>query len=197
MIIASDVVLCCRVTPIQKQEIVAMVKHALPKAITLAIGDGANDVNMITEADVGVGIKGVEGQQASRAADYAIGEFKLLKRLLFFHGRENYRRNGTLVLYNFYKNSLMNFPNVWFGFFNFFSGQKIYEQTGPLLFNLVFASWPIIIYALFDKETIDTVLLKNPRYYAIGLYNKIANMMTFAIWLTWGILFSIIVSMIV
>jgi len=79
-------------------------------ASTLAIGDGANDVNMITAAHVGIGIKGLEGQQASRASDYAIGEFKLLRRLLLFHGREAYRRNSRLVCYNFYKNIVLVTP---------------------------------------------------------------------------------------
>jgi len=67
------VVIACRVSPKQKAEIVKMVKEKYPKATTLAIGDGANDVNMITSAHVGVGISGLEGQQAARAADYAIG----------------------------------------------------------------------------------------------------------------------------
>lgn len=171
-----------------------MVKKAIPSSITLSIGDGANDVNMITEADVGVGIKGVEGQQAARAADYAIGEFKLLKRLLFFHGRENYRRNATLVLYNFYKNLIVFLPNAYFGYFNYFSGQNLYEQTGPVLYNLFFTAAPIIVYALFDKETVDTVLLKNPKYYGIGLYSKIANAIMFSIWLLWSIVFSFLAS---
>ena len=120
--LASEVVMCCRVTPKQKQEVVATVKAERPKVVTLSIGDGANDVNMITEAHVGVGIKGVEGQQAARASDFAIGEFKLLQRLMFFHGRESYRKNSNLVLYNFYKNVLLNFPNFWFGYFNVYSG---------------------------------------------------------------------------
>lgn len=79
-------------------------------ASTLAIGDGANDVNMITSAHVGVGIKGLEGQQAARAADYSMGEFKLLRRLLLNHGRECYRRNSRLVCFNFYKNILVVLP---------------------------------------------------------------------------------------
>jgi phospholipid-transporting ATPase len=77
---------------------------------TLAIGDGANDVNMITSAHVGVGISGLEGQQAARSADYAIGQFQYLKNLLFVHGRESYRKNSYLVVYIFYKNILFVSP---------------------------------------------------------------------------------------
>ena len=89
---------------------------------TLAIGDGANDVNMITAAHIGVGIKGLEGQQAARASDYAIGKFKYLKTLMFVHGREAYRRNSYMVLYMFYKNLLYVFPFFYYGFFSWFSG---------------------------------------------------------------------------
>lgn len=68
-----SVVLACRVSPKQKAEIVQFIREKYPTTRTLAIGDGANDVNMITQAHVGVGISGLEGQQASRAADYSIG----------------------------------------------------------------------------------------------------------------------------
>ena len=65
---------------------------------------------MITAAHVGVGIKGLEGSQAARASDYSIGEFKMLRKLLLYHGRENYRRNSYLILYNFYKNFILIVP---------------------------------------------------------------------------------------
>jgi len=87
-----------------------MVRKVHPHDTTLAIGDGANDVNMITAAHVGVGISGLEGQQAARSSDYAIGEFKYLRNLLFVHGRECYRRNSYLVIYMFYKNILFVMP---------------------------------------------------------------------------------------
>ena len=108
-----DVVLACRVSPQQKAEIVKLVKDNCKNSRTLSIGDGANDVNMITAAHVGIGIKGVEGQQAARAADYAIGEFKFLRRLLLYHGREAYRRNSILICYNFYKNIILVMPQFW------------------------------------------------------------------------------------
>ena len=76
----------------------------------MAIGDGANDVSMITAAHIGIGIKGVEGYQAARASDYAIAEFKLLSPLLFIIGRECYRRNSYLVFYNFFKNIILCLP---------------------------------------------------------------------------------------
>lgn len=68
-----DVVLACRVSPKQKADIVNMIKGKHPDKVTLAIGDGANDVAMILQAHVGVGILGKEGQQAARSADFAIG----------------------------------------------------------------------------------------------------------------------------
>jgi len=106
-------VLACRVSPKQKQEIVQMVRVAKPKVITLAIGDGANDVNMITAANVGVGILGKEGAQAARASDYAISEFRFLRRLMFYFGRESYRKNSLLIFFNFYKNVMLVLPHIW------------------------------------------------------------------------------------
>ena len=117
-----DVVLACRVSPQQKADIVNMIKARFPTKITLSIGDGANDVNMITQAHVGVGILGKEGQQAARSADYAIGQFKFLKPLMFIHGREANRRNSFLVLYTFYKNVLYISAQYVFAFWSCFSG---------------------------------------------------------------------------
>ena len=103
----------------EKKEIKGPLKNSIT---TLAIGDGANDVNMITSAHIGVGIIGVEGKQAARASDYAIGEFRFLKKLLFFHGHESLRKNSFIICYNFYKNFLFVMPLFYVGFYSFFSG---------------------------------------------------------------------------
>jgi len=106
-----------------------MVRNALPDARTLAIGDGANDVNMIVAANIGIGIKGLEGQQAARSADCVIGEFKFLKNLLFKYGREFYRKNSTLILYNFWKNIVLVLPQFFYALiYNNFSGVTLYES---------------------------------------------------------------------
>lgn len=87
--------LCCRVSPKQKALVVNLVKDGID-TMTLAIGDGANDVSMIQAADVGVGISGEEGLQAVNSSDYAIAQFRFLKRLLLVHGHWSYARNGNM-----------------------------------------------------------------------------------------------------
>ena len=101
-------VLCCRVSPSQKASVVQMVKNGLD-VMTLSIGDGANDVAMIQEADVGVGIAGEEGRQAVMSSDYAIGQFRFLQRLVLVHGRWSYRRLGETIANFFYKVGLVLF----------------------------------------------------------------------------------------
>jgi len=105
-------VICSRVSPKQKAELIMIVKNCDPHRTTLAIGDGANDVNMITAADVGIGIMGNEGQQAARASDYVIGQFSFLRRLMFVHGREAYRKNSFAVGYILWKNFMYVMPCI-------------------------------------------------------------------------------------
>lgn len=95
-------VLCCRVSPAQKAEVVELVKIGLD-VMTLAVGDGANDVAMIQKADVGVGIAGEEGRQAVMSSDFAIGQFRFLQRLILVHGRWSYRRLAETIANFFYK----------------------------------------------------------------------------------------------
>lgn len=194
--LASNVVLCCRVSPKQKADIVALVKFNKKSAITLSIGDGANDVNMITEAHLGVGIRGHEGQQAARASDFAVGEFQMLKELLFYHGRESYRKNSTLVLYNFYKNVLICMPQFWWGFTNYFSGQTLYEALHYQAYNVLYTSFPIMIYALWDSQTNRRVLTKNHELYAAGPKRILFNARRFLIWFAVGCLQSALISLI-
>jgi phospholipid-translocating ATPase len=109
-------VLCCRVSPLQKALVVKLVREGLG-AMCLAIGDGANDVSMIQEADIGIGISGKEGLQAVMASDYGIAQFRFLSKLLLVHGRWAYVRCAELVLGFFYKNIVWLLINFWFQFY--------------------------------------------------------------------------------
>ncbi|CDW88026.1 phospholipid-translocating p-type flippase family [Stylonychia lemnae] len=171
----ADVVLGCRVSAIQKAELVKIVKENFKNEITLAIGDGANDVSMITEAHVGVGIQGKEGHQASRASDYALGQFQYLKNLLFVHGRESYRRDSYCVCYFYYKNILFVSPQFWFGIVNEFSGQNIYEIWIQQFYNIIFTSLPIIWYCIYDQQHDKEYLLNTPKAYLKGPQRRHLN----------------------
>ncbi|KAG8003213.1 putative phospholipid-transporting ATPase IF [Nibea albiflora] len=155
-------VLCCRMAPLQKAKVVRLLKTSPEKPITLAIGDGANDVSMIQEAHVGIGIMGKEGRQAVRNSDYAIARFKFLAKLLLVHGHFYYIRIATLVQYFFYKNVCFITPQFLYQFFCLFSQQTLYDSVYLTLYNICFTSLPILVYSLFEQLVHPHVLQNKP-----------------------------------
>jgi len=145
-------VICCRVSPIQKAQVVKMMKNFDKDSVTLAVGDGGNDVSMIMEAHIGVGIYGEEGMRAVQSADFAVGEFKILNRLIFFHGRYSYIRNCECILYFFYKNLVFTCVLFLYGFYCNFSGQTIIDDWYISVFNLFFTSLPLGVRAVLDFD---------------------------------------------
>jgi len=175
-----SVVLACRVSPAQKALLVrAASKGARARGgrppVTLAIGDGANDVAMIQEARVGVGISGKEGLQAVNSADFAIAQFRFLQRVLFVHGRWSYRRNAAVLLYVCYSWAVLNWVIVWYMFVSGFSGQQIYVVTYYVsLFPWICNTWIVIICA-FNRDVAPSTVLANPRAYDVGRLNLDLN----------------------
>ena len=147
-----EAVICCRVSPGQKADVVRLIKEDDPDVITLAIGDGANDVSMMKEAHIGCGLYGNEGMRAVQSSDFALGEFKFLWRLLMHHGRLCYLRNAELILYFFYKNLVLTAPHLFFAFCNGFTGQTIYDDYYISFYNLFYTSWPLVIKATFEQD---------------------------------------------
>uniref|UniRef100_A0A8D2P5E6 Phospholipid-transporting ATPase n=1 Tax=Zosterops lateralis melanops TaxID=1220523 RepID=A0A8D2P5E6_ZOSLA len=160
-------VLCCRSTPLQKSMVVKLVRDKL-KAMTLAIGDGANDVSMIQVADVGVGISGQEGMQAVMASDFAIPRFRHLEKLLLVHGHWCYSRLANMVLYFFYKNAMFVALLFWYQFYCGFSGSSMIDQWYLIFFNLFFSSLPQLITGVLDKDVPAEVLIAVPQLYKSG-----------------------------
>lgn len=122
------------------------------KKITLAIGDGANDVNMIQEAHIGIGLYGQEGMRAVQASDYALPEFKMLWRLVLVHGRWSYLRIAEMVMYFFYKNLIFTIPQFYFSFTCAYSGQTIFDDWFITLYNIIFTALPLIIRAIVEQD---------------------------------------------
>jgi magnesium-transporting ATPase (P-type) len=151
--------------------------------VTLAVGDGGNDCVMIKQANVGVGITGEEGTAASRAADYAIGQFRFLHGLLFVHGWWNYRRISKLILYIFYKTTLVALSMFYFGFFSAFSGQQFFNDVAYQLYNVAFTAGPVMILAIFDQGLDRETLEDFPKSYGAVVGAKMFNPKLFALWI--------------
>uniref|UniRef100_A0A803WE34 Phospholipid-transporting ATPase n=1 Tax=Ficedula albicollis TaxID=59894 RepID=A0A803WE34_FICAL len=185
-------VICCRVTPKQKAMVVELVKK-YKKAITLAIGDGANDVNMIKTAHIGVGISGQEGMQAVMSSDYSFGQFRYLQRLLLVHGRWSYIRMCKFLRYFFYKNFAFTLVHIWYSFFNGFSAQTAYEDWFITLYNVLYSSLPVLLVGLFDQDVSDKLSLRFPRLYVLGQRDLLFNYKKFFLSLLHGAVTSLII----
>uniref|UniRef100_H3BFM7 Phospholipid-transporting ATPase n=1 Tax=Latimeria chalumnae TaxID=7897 RepID=H3BFM7_LATCH len=179
-------VLCCRMAPLQKAKVVRLLKTSPEKPITLAIGDGANDVSMIQEAHVGIGIMGKEGRQAVRNSDYAIARFKFLSKLLLVHGHLYYVRIATLVQYFFYKNVCFITPQFLYQFYCLFSQQTLYDSVYLTLYNICFTSLPILMYSLFEQHVHPHVLQTKPALYRDIRKNALLAFKTFLYWTLLG-----------
>uniref|UniRef100_A0A3Q1IS88 Phospholipid-transporting ATPase n=1 Tax=Anabas testudineus TaxID=64144 RepID=A0A3Q1IS88_ANATE len=180
-------VLCCRMAPLQKAQIVKLIKASKEHPITLAIGDGANDVSMILEAHVGIGIMGKEGRQAVRNSDYAIPKFKHLKKMLLVHGHYYYIRISELVQYFFYKNVCFIFPQFLYQFFCGFSQQPLYDTAYLTLYNISFTSLPILLYSLIEQHINMDILKKDPSLYRDIAKNSLLQWSTFIYWTVLGV----------
>jgi phospholipid-translocating ATPase len=179
-------VVCCRVSPKQKGAVVRLIK-AEEKAITLAIGDGANDCNMIQSADVGIGIRGLEGLQAFNVCDYGVGQFRFLQYLLFVHGRWCYRRIAVLANYTFYKNIVVVMPQFFLGFVSDFSGQKLYADLMYQAYNVFHSFLPIVLFGIVDQDVSRSTSLRYPQLYDMGLTRSYLNPKVSAAWLLSGL----------
>ncbi|XP_041617116.1 phospholipid-transporting ATPase IK [Vulpes lagopus] len=184
-------VICCRVTPKQKALIVGLVKK-YQRVVTLAIGDGANDVNMIKTADIGVGLAGQEGMQAAQSSDYALAQFSFLRRLLLVHGRWSYMRVCKFLRYFVYKSLASMMVQIWFAFYSGFTAQPLYEGWFLALFNLLYSTLPILYIGLFEQDVSAERSLELPELYVAGQKDELFNYWVFVQALAHGMVTSLV-----
>eukprot|EP00536_Pseudo-nitzschia_multiseries_P002375 jgi/Psemu1/251596/estExt_Genewise1Plus.C_310085 len=176
-------VIACRVTPRQKAQLVKLVRHyVVPEPVTLAIGDGANDVGMIHAAHVGIGISGKEGQQAVNASDFSIGQFRFLENLVLYHGRWDFLRTSMVVLYTFYKNAVISGLLVLYNNETLFSGTSIFDQWMMAGFSFV-CFFPILSIGMFDRNLEKEYIKKNPEVYKPTQKNEQITPRTLSRWM--------------
>ncbi|XP_054646109.1 phospholipid-transporting ATPase IC isoform X1 [Dunckerocampus dactyliophorus] len=184
-------VLCCRVTPGQKANIVTLVRNHT-RSITLSIGDGTNDVNMIKTAHVGVGLTGVEGGQAVQNADFALSQFRFLQRLLLVHGRWSYRRISLFLRYFLFKTCSFALVHVWFGIFNGFSAQSLYETWFIGLYTVFYTGCQVLLVAFFEKDVSAENSLKWPEIYKSGQRQELFSPLVMFAWLVYAVYASLV-----
>ena len=177
-------VVCCRVSPLQKALVVKLVKDNVEESVTLAIGDGANDVSMIQSAQVGVGISGQEGLQAARSADFSISQFRFLRKLLLVHGGWAYSRMSKIILYSFYKNITLYMIQLWYATQNGFSGATLFETWSSVSsYNVLWTIFQPFAIGLFDQYVSARILDRYPPLYRLGQRSVFYNHPVFWGWI--------------
>ncbi|KAK6384456.1 drs2 neo1 protein [Exophiala oligosperma] len=180
--IRADSVICCRASPSQKASLVKTIRTKVKGSVTLAIGDGANDIAMIQEAHLGIGIAGKEGLQAAKTSDYSIAQFRFLLKLVLVHGRWNYIRICKYVLGTFWKEMLFYLIQAVYQRWNGYTGTSLYEPWSLSMFNTLFTSLPVIFMGVFEKDLAASTLLAVPELYNIGQRNRGFNLKLYVWW---------------
>jgi phospholipid-translocating ATPase len=181
--VLADSVICCRASPSQKAGLVSAVRKRVKHSITLAIGDGANDIAMIQEAHVGIGITGKEGLQAARTSDYSIAQFRFLVKLLLVHGRWNYIRICKYTVGTFWKEFLFYLTQALYQRWAGYTGTSLYESWSLSMFNTLFTSLPVIFLGIFEKDLLPQTLIAVPELYTKGQRNGGFNFKIFLAWI--------------
>ena len=174
-------VVCCRCSPTQKRLIVKNIKK-YTNCRTAAVGDGGNDVAMIQEADVGIGIVGKEGLQASLASDYSIKEFKNLSILILWWGRIAYKNTSTMANFIVHRGLIIAFCQFFFSLMFYFNPVPLYNGFLTFGFSTIFTNLPIIS-ILLDQDVDKKNVLNFPNLYKILLKGREINLKNFLWWL--------------
>ncbi|KAG1772204.1 hypothetical protein EV702DRAFT_1201595 [Suillus placidus] len=138
-------VVACRCSPTQKADVARLIRYDTKKRVC-CIGDGGNDVSMIQAADVGVGIVGKEGKQASFAADFSITQFSYLTKLLMWHGCNSYRRSAKLAQFVIHRGLIISIMQAVFSAIFYFALIALYQRwlMGRALSFKMFFQWLMI-----------------------------------------------------
>lgn len=177
--LASSVV-CCRCAPFQKSEIATAIKKQLKKIIC-CVGDGGNDVAMIQKGDVGIGIEGKEGNQASLASDFSISEFKTLAPLILWTGRRSYIRTALLANFVIHRGLIIATIQFFYTVMYSYTTIPIYNGYLMLGYATVFTCLPVFSLT-FEEDVSYRQVLEYPILYKNIQNGKELSIRTFLGW---------------
>ena len=174
-------VVCCRCSPTQKADIASLVKKYTKKRVC-CIGDGGNDVSMIQAANVGVGIVGKEGMQASLAADFSITQFSHISRLFIWHGRNSYKRTAKLSQFVIHRGVIIAVMQAVFSAIFYFAPIPIYQGMLVVGYATFFTNFPVFSLVL-DRDVSEEVAMLYPELYKEIVKGRSLNYKTFFTWI--------------
>lgn len=177
----AQAVICCRCSPTQKAEVVKAVRMLTGK-LALSVGDGGNDVPMILEADIGVGILGKEGQQAALAADFSLAKFKSLRELILWHGRNSYRRGAVMAQFVIHRGLIISIMQAWYLLLIDFLPDMLFNGYLTLGYSTLFTMLPV--FALVSDQDVDReTALKYPILYRQLQRGREISPKSFLVWI--------------
>ncbi|KAI9317371.1 phospholipid-translocating P-type ATPase [Zopfochytrium polystomum] len=175
------VVVCCRCSPTQKAEITSIIRQYTGRRV-LAIGDGGNDVSMIQAADIGVGIVGKEGRQASLAADFSVTQFSFITRLMLWHGRNSYKRSAKLSQFVIHRGLIISVMQAVFSAIFYFAPLPLYQGWLLVGYATIYTMAPVFSLVL-DKDLTEETALLYPELYKELRKGRSLSYRTFFTWL--------------
>ncbi|XP_011702092.1 PREDICTED: probable phospholipid-transporting ATPase IIB isoform X1 [Wasmannia auropunctata] len=176
----SPAVVCCRCSPTQKAEVVSLIQRHTGKR-TAAVGDGGNDVSMIQAADAGIGLEGLEGRQASLAADFSISQFSHLANLLLVHGRRSYKRSAALSQFVIHRGLIISTMQAVFSAVFYLSSVALYQGFLMVGYATIYTMFPVFSLVL-DKDVSGKIALTYPELYKDLSKGRSLSYKTFFMW---------------
>ncbi|TBU21618.1 aminophospholipid-transporting P-type ATPase [Dichomitus squalens] len=174
-------VVACRCSPTQKADVARLIRKHTKKRVC-CIGDGGNDVSMIQAADVGVGIVGKEGKQASLAADFSVTQFSYLTKLLLWHGRNSYRRSAKLAQFVIHRGLIISVMQAVFSSIFYFAPIALYQGWLMVGYATAYTMAPVFSLVL-DRDVNEDLALLYPELYKELTKGRVLSYKTFFIWL--------------
>ena len=174
-------VIACRCSPTQKADIALLIRAHTKKRIA-CIGDGGNDVSMIQAADVGVGIVGKEGRQASLAADFSITQFHHLTKLLLWHGRNSYKRSAKLAQFVIHRGLVISICQTVFSVATHFEPNALFRDWLLVGYATVYTQLPVFSLVL-DRDVDEALANLYPELYKELTPGTSLSYRTFGVWL--------------
>ncbi|KAI4919319.1 hypothetical protein J4E85_009580 [Alternaria conjuncta] len=173
-------VVACRCSPTQKADVARLIREFTKKRVC-CIGDGGNDVSMIQAADVGVGIVGKEGRQASLAADFSIEQFCYLVKLLVWHGRNSYKRSAKLSQFVIHRGLIISICQTVFSIASSFEPNALYKDFLLVGYSTIYTMMPVFSLVL-DRDVDESVANLYPELYAELKTGRSLSYKSFFIW---------------